>query len=98
MQSSLVIKIPSFFALILLVACQVKEVNPFEEARNPYAQVGVEGYMGAVMTSCLGMPPSGSPIRKKKNKGTVFNERSPTEQADYFDCIENEIIKVEEKN
>ena len=53
--------------------------------------------MGAVMTSCLGMPHSSPPIRKKKDKGTVFNEGHPTEQTDYFDCIDNEIIEVEEK-
>jgi len=97
MQFSLTKKISPYLVLIFLGACQVKEANPFEEARNPYAQFGVEGYMGAVMTSCLGMPPSGPPIRKKKDKGAVFNEGSPTEQADYFNCIDNEIIEVEEK-
>ena len=97
MQFSLTKKISPYLVLIFLGACQVKEANPFEEARNPYAQFGVEGYMGAVMTSCLGMPPSAPPIRKKKDKGTIFNDGSPTEKADYFDCIENEIIKVEKK-
>ena len=97
MQFPLVIKISLFFVLILLGACQVKEANPFEEARNPYAQFGVEGFIGVTMTACLGKPPSGPPIRKNKNKGTVFNEGSPTEKADYFDCIDKEIIKVERK-
>ncbi len=91
------IKILSFFVLTLLGACQVKEVNPLEEARNPYVQFGVEGYMGTAMTSCLGMSPAGPPIRKGKDKGTVFNEGHPTEQTDYFDCIDNEIIEVEKK-
>ena len=97
MYSRLMIKILSIFALLLLGACQSKEVNPLEEARNPYAQFGVEGYMGATMTSCLGMPPSGPPIQKRKSKGTIFNEQSPAEQADYFDCIDNEMFKLEKR-
>ena len=97
MQFPLVIKISLFFVLILLGACQVKEANPFEEARNPYAQFGVEGFIGAAMTACLGKPPSGPPILLKEGKGSVFSEASPTEQASYFDCIDNEMIEVEER-
>ena len=53
-------KIFGFIALIYLSACQTKSLSPFEEAKNPYAHLGVEGYMGAAMTSCLGMAPQGS--------------------------------------
>ena len=96
MKSFLLIKISFLSVFILLVSCQTKEVNPFEEARNPYAQLGVEGYMGAVMTSCLGIAPSGPPIQKKSSKGTIFYEGGPSaEQTNYFDCVDAEILKKE---
>ena len=94
MKSFLLTKTSFLFSLIILVGCQTKEVSPFEEARNPYAHLGVEGYMGAAMTSCLGMAPSGPPIQKKRSDGTVFNEGG-AEQTNYFDCVDAEIFKIE---
>ena len=64
-------KIFGFIALIYLSACQTKSLSPFEEAKNPYAHLGVEGYMGAAMTSCLGMAPQGPPIVRKKDGAAV---------------------------
>jgi hypothetical protein len=91
-------KIFGFIALIYLSACQTKSLSPFEEAKNPYAHLGVEGYMGAAMTSCLGMAPQGPPIVRKKDGAAVVLDDHYPEQADYFDCVEKEIYKVEEKN
>ncbi len=42
------------FIQILITGCQVKELSPFEKAKNPYGHLGVEGYMGSAMTTCLG--------------------------------------------
>ena len=96
MKSFLIIKTSFLFSLIILASCQTKEVSPFEEARNPYAHLGVEGYMGAAMTSCLGMAPSGPPIQKKRSDGTVFSEGgSSAEQINYFDCVDAEVFKME---
>ena len=58
-------------ALFCLGTCQTKQLTPFEEAKNPYAHLGVEGYMGAAMTSCLGMVPQGPPIVRKKDMAPV---------------------------
>jgi len=91
-------KIFGFIALIYFSACQTKSLSPFEEAKNPYAHLGVEGYMGAAMTSCLGMAPQGPPIVRKKDGAAVVSGDHYPEQADYFDCVEKEIYKVEEKN
>ena len=91
-------KILSFFALICVSGCQTKPLSPFEEVKNPYAHLGVEGYMGAVMTTCLGMAPQGPPIARKKDGATVVSDDHSPEQADYFDCVDKEIYKVEEKN
>ena len=91
-------KILSFFILICISGCQTKSLSPFEEAKNPYAHLGVEGYMGAVMTTCLGMAPQGPPIVRKKDGATVVSDDHSPEQADYFDCVDKEIYKVEEKN
>ncbi len=81
--------------LILINGCQVKELSPFEKAKNPYAQLGVEGYMGSAMTSCLGIPSSGPPIRRKKDGGTVVNDQPASEQSSYFDCVDRQIQEVE---
>jgi hypothetical protein len=54
--------------------------------------------MGAVMTTCLGMAPQGPPIVRKKDGATVVSDDHSPEQADYFDCVDKEIYKVEEKN
>ena len=83
--------------LIVLAGCQSKELSPFEKAKNPYAQLGVEGYMGAAMTSCLGMAPPGPPIiRRKDGNSVVSSDRSP-EQDSYFHCIDREVLNVEHK-
>ena len=91
-------KIFGFIALIYLSACQTKSLSPFEEAKNPYAHLGVEGYMGAAMTSCLGMALQGPPIVRKKDGAAEDSDDHYPQQADYFDCVEKEIYKVEEKN
>jgi hypothetical protein len=74
----------SCLALIFLMGCESKQLNILEQP-NPYAQhgIGVKGYIGVAMTSCLGMPPLGPPVPKE------------TEQKDYFDCRDSQIIEVE---
>ena len=66
------------------MGCESKQLNILEQP-NPYTQhgIGVEGYMGAAITSCLGMPPQGPPVQKD------------SEQKDYFDCRDSQIIEVE---
>ena len=61
-------------ALIFLMGCESKQLNILEQP-SPYAQhgIGVEGYMGVAMTSCLGMPPLGPPVQKRLKNGTVIN-------------------------
>ena len=59
MQSSAIFKLFNIFVFLCLTACQTKELTPYEKAKNPYGHLGVEGYMGAAMTSCLGMAPQG---------------------------------------
>jgi hypothetical protein len=95
-QLSLIKLAKSLVILMLVNGCQVKELTPFEKAKNPYAQLGVEGYMGAAMTACLGMPSSGPRIQKKIKNGTIVNDGSMSEQTDYFDCVDNSIMDVEE--
>jgi len=80
--------------LFLLIGCQVKEVSPFAQAKNPYSHLGVEGYSGAALTSCLAVsgPPSGRPIRARKLKdGNVVETGAPVSQPDYFDCVDQEL-------
>ena len=88
-------KILSFFILICISGCQTKPLSPFNEAKNPYAHLGVEGYMGAAMTICLGMAPQGPPIVRKKDGAAVVSDDHYPEQADYFDCVDKEISKIE---
>ena len=83
MQFSIILKVFSFLALFCLSACQTKELSPFEQAKNPYAHLGVEGYMGAAMTSCLGMAPQGPPIVRKKDGATVVPDDHSPEQSSY---------------
>ena len=93
-HSSSIVKIFSFFALICLNACQTTELTPYEKAKNPYAHLGVEGYSGVALTSCLAVsgPPSGRPIRARKLKdGNVVEAGAPVSQADYFDCVDKEL-------
>ena len=97
MQFSIILKVFSFLALFCLSACQTKELSPFEQAKNPYAHLGVEGYMGAAMTSCLGMAPQGAPIVRKKDGTTVIADDHSPEQSSYFDCVDKEIYKIENK-
>ncbi len=97
MQFSIILKVFNFLALFCLSACQTKELSPFEQAKNPYAHLGVEGYMGAAMTSCLGMAPPGPPIRREKDGASVVADSHYPEQSGYFDCIDKEIYKVEQK-
>lgn len=94
---SSIVKIFSFFALIFLNACQTTELTPYEKAKNPYAHLGVDGYMGAAMTSCLGMAPQGAPIVRKKDGTTVIADDHSPEQSSYFDCVDKEIYKIENK-
>ncbi|MDA9204339.1 hypothetical protein N9O91_01805 [Gammaproteobacteria bacterium] len=76
------------FSVIFLVGCASKPLNLLEQPSNPYAQHGVEGYMGTVMASCLATPSPMPPIRKSKN--------GPLSQSDtYFDCVDREILKKE---
>jgi len=94
MYFSIIIKIFSFFVLICLTACQTKELTPYEKAKNPYSHLGVEGYSGAALTSCLAVsgPPSGRPIRARKLKdGNVVETGAPLSQSDYFDCVDQEL-------
>jgi hypothetical protein len=86
----------SCLALIFLMGCESKQLNILEQP-NPYAQhgIGVEGYMGVAMTSCLSMPPSGPPVQKRLKNGTVINDSQTSEQKDYFDCRDSQIIEVE---
>ena len=97
MSFSNISKIFSFFALICLSACQTKSLSPFEEAKNPYAHLGVEGYMGAAMTSCLGMAPQGPPIVRKKDGATVIPDDHSPEQSGYFDCVDSKIYESENR-
>jgi len=94
MQVSIILKISCFLVLIGLTACQAKVLSPYEKAKNPYAHLGVEGYSGAALTSCLAVsgPPSGRPIRARKLKdGSVVEAGAPVSQADYFDCVDKEL-------
>ena len=50
------------------------------------------------MTTCLGMAPQGPPIVRKKDGAAVVPDDHYPEQADYFDCVDKGIYKVEEKN
>jgi hypothetical protein len=95
MQPSVIFKLFSIFVLLCLAACQTKELTPYEKAKNPYGHLGVEGYMGAAMTSCLGMAPQGAPIVRKKDGDTVIADDHSPEQSGYFDCIDREISKSE---
>ena len=97
MKFSIVLKIFNFLILIYLSGCQTKEMSPFEKAKNPYAQLGVEGYMGAAMSSCLGMAPPGPPVVRKKDGATVINDDHSPEQGSYFDCVDREVYKVEHR-
>ena len=90
-------KVFSFLALICLSACQTKSLSPFEEAKNPYAHLGVEGYMGAAMTSCLGMAPQGPPIVRRKDGDTVYADDHSPEQSSYFDCVDNKVYESENR-
>ena len=92
------LKMLIFLDLISLSACQTKELTPFQEAKNPYAHLGVEGYMGAAMTSCLGMAPQGPPIIRKRDGDTVIAGDGSPEQSGYFDCVDREIINSESNN
>lgn len=97
MQFFFIIKAYSFLVLIILSGCKADELTPYEKAKNPYGHLGVEGYMGAAMTTCLGMAPSGPPIRREKDGASVVADSHYPEQPGYFDCIDKEIYKVEEK-
>tara|TARA_B100001250_G_scaffold191818_1_gene164879 strand:- start:2835 stop:3149 length:315 start_codon:yes stop_codon:yes gene_type:complete len=97
MKFSIVLKVFNFLILIYLSGCQTKELSPFEKAKNPYAQIGVEGYMGAAMSSCMGMAPPGPPVVRKKDGATVINDDHSPEQASYFDCVDREVYKVEQR-
>ena len=89
------ILIIKFFVICVLVGgCQAKKIDPFIAAKNPYSQIGVEGYVGAAMTSCMGMAPQGPPLRMKKDKGVVSSDGYYSEQAGYFDCVDKEISKI----
>ena len=93
MNTSEVIK---FFVICVLVGgCQAKKIDPFIAAKNPYSQIGVEGYVGAAMTSCMGMAPQGPPLRMRKDKGVVSSDGYYSEQVGYFDCVDKEISKIE---
>ena len=81
--------------LILISGCQVKELSPFEKAKNPYSLLGVEGCMCAAMTSCLGMTPQGPPIVRKKDGNSVIADDHSPEHSGYFDCVNKEIYKIE---
>ena len=96
MHFSIIFKI-CFFALIGLTACQTIELTPYEKAKNPYAHLGVEGYMGAAMTSCLGMAPQGPPIVRRKDGATVIADDHSPEQSGYFDCVDQEIAMSENR-
>ena len=94
MKSSNTFVIFSLPALFFLTGCQVKEVSPYAQAKNPYSHLGVEGYSGAALTSCLAVsgPPSGRPIRARKLKdGNVVEAGAPLSQPDYFDCVDQEL-------
>jgi hypothetical protein len=95
MQFSLIFKPFGIFILLCLAACQTTELTPYEKAKNPYGHLGVEGYMGAAMTSCLGMAPQGAPIVRRKDGDTVIADDHSPEQSGYFDCIDREISKSE---
>ena len=97
MQFSIIIKACSFLVLIILSGCQTDELTPYEKAKNPYGHLGVEGYMGSAMTTCLGMAPPGPPIRREKDGASVVADSHYPEQPGYFDCIDKEIYKVEQK-
>ena len=71
-------------------------INSYEKAKNPYAHLGVNGYMGAAMTSCLGMA-AWAPIVRKKDGTTVIADDHSPEQSSYFDCVDKEIYKIENK-
>src|SRR6056300_1011792 len=90
-------KIFGFIALIYLTACQTKSLSPFEETKNPYAHLGVEGYMGAAMTSCLGMAPQGPPIVWKKDGATVIADDHSPEKSGYFDCVDSKVYESENR-
>jgi hypothetical protein len=53
--------------------------------------------MGAAMTACLGMASPGPPIRREKDGASVVADSHYPEQPGYFDCIDKEIYKVEQK-
>ena len=97
MQFSLIFKPFGIFILLCLAACQTTELTPYEKAKNPYAHLGVEGYMGAAMTSCLGMAPQGPPIVRKKDGATVIADDHSPEQSGYFDCVDQEIAVSENR-
>jgi hypothetical protein len=66
MNTSEVIK---FFVICVLVGgCQAKKIDPFIAAKNPYSQIGVEGYVGAAMTSCMGMAPQGATAKNEEGQ------------------------------
>ena len=85
----------SFVLMFFLVSCQTQSTSPFDKAKNPYSHLGVEGYVGAAMTSCLGMAPQAPPIKRKKDGATVIADDINPEQSSYFDCVDKDIYKVE---
>jgi len=97
MQFSIILKVFSFLVLFCLSACETKELTPYQQAKNPYAHLGVEGYMGAVMTSCLGIAPKGPPMVRKKDGATVVAGDHSPEQSGYFDCVDHEISMSEHR-
>ena len=97
MRFIIIITSQSFFLMFFIVSCQTQSTSPFDKAKKPYAHLGVEGYVGAAMTSCLGMAPQGPPITRKKDGATVIADDINPEQSNYFDCVDKEIYKVEER-
>jgi len=81
----------TFILSFLIISCESQPINPYDEAAKPYAPFGIEGHMGAVMTSCLGMPPQSPPI-KTSSKGPLI------EHKNYFDCVDDELLKKEERD
>tara|TARA_A100001015_G_scaffold100445_1_gene111512 strand:+ start:639 stop:962 length:324 start_codon:yes stop_codon:yes gene_type:complete len=94
MKSSIVFVFFFTIFLFFLSGCQVKEVSPYAQAKNPYSHLGVEGYTGVALTSCLAVSgsPAGRPVRARKLKdGNVVEAGAPVSQLDYFDCVDQEL-------
>lgn len=64
-----------FLLIILLIGCKSQPINLYDETANPCAQFHVEGHMGVVMTSCLGIPPQSHPIRTS-SKGPLIDQKN----------------------